>query len=121
MDANPEPKSDLREKVIEVIRQVYDPEIPVNIYDIGLIYGVEVDPAGAVKITMTLTSPSCPSAEAIPVEVEERVKTLAGVTSTKVDLVWEPPGLRRRCPRRRSSCSGSGGEVLRGVPRGPLD
>lgn len=109
MDANPEPKSDLREKVIEAIRQVYDPEIPVNIYDIGLIYGVDVDPAGAVRITMTLTSPSCPSAEAIPVEVEERVKTLAGVTSTKVDLVWEPPWTPEKMSEEAKLMLGFGG------------
>ena len=87
----PAAPGDLREQVVQSIRQVYDPEIPVNIYDIGLIYGIEVDAAGAVRVRMTLTSPSCPAAEQIPVEVEERVKTLAGVSAVKVDLVWDPP------------------------------
>ncbi|MCI0586724.1 MAG: SUF system Fe-S cluster assembly protein, partial [Planctomycetes bacterium] len=81
----------LRDRVVEAMRQVYDPEIPINIYDIGLIYGIEVSEAGAVHVRMTLTSPSCPEAERIPVEVEERIKTLPGVTSTKIELVWDPP------------------------------
>ncbi|HET6201567.1 MAG TPA: DUF59 domain-containing protein [Planctomycetota bacterium] len=89
--AAPSSTGGVRDRAIEAIRQVYDPEIPVNIYEIGLIYGVEADDAGAVRIRMTLTSPSCPSAEMIPLEVEERVKAVPGVSSVKVDVVWEPP------------------------------
>ena len=91
--AAPAPASpgSLQDRVVEAIRQVYDPEIPVNIYEIGLIYGIEADGAGAVHVRMTLTSPSCPSAEMIPLEVEERVKAIPGVASVKVDVVWEPP------------------------------
>jgi FeS assembly SUF system protein len=85
-----DPREALKSQVVEALRQVYDPEIPVNIFDIGLIYGIEVDPPGSVRIRMTLTSPSCPSAEVIPVEVEERLKALPGVTAVKVEVVWEP-------------------------------
>ena len=90
--ATPAPSGgSLRDRVVEAMRQVYDPEIPINIYDIGLIYGIEVSEAGAVHVRMTLTAPSCPKAERIPVEVEERIKSLPGVTGTKVELVWDPP------------------------------
>ena len=78
-------------QVIEAIQTCYDPEIPVNIYELGLIYDVQVDPSGAVAIRMTLTSPSCPSAEQLPVEVEEKVRAVPGVTSAKVDVVFDPP------------------------------
>ncbi len=78
-------------QVIEAIQTCYDPEIPVNIYELGLIYDVQVDPSGAVAIRMTLTSPSCPSAEQLPVEVEEKVRAIPGVTSAKVDVVFDPP------------------------------
>jgi FeS assembly SUF system protein len=77
--------------VIDVLSTCYDPEIPVNIYDLGLIYGVDVTPEGAVSIRMTLTSPACPVAGTLPGEVEQKVKAIPGVTSVKVDLVWEPP------------------------------
>ena len=81
----------MRDAVIGALRAVYDPEIPVNIYELGLIYDVQVDPSGAVAIRMTLTSPSCPSAEQLPVEVEEKVRAIPGVTSAKVDVVFDPP------------------------------
>lgn len=81
----------LEAQVIEAIQTCYDPEIPVNIYELGLIYDVQVDPSGAVAIRMTLTSPSCPSAEQLPVEVEEKVRAIPGVTSAKVDVVFDPP------------------------------
>lgn len=82
---------DLEARVIEVLRTVYDPEIPVNIYDLGLIYGVEAAPDGAVGIRMTLTSPMCPVAGSLPGDVKQRVETVDGVTAATVDLVWEPP------------------------------
>jgi FeS assembly SUF system protein len=82
---------DLEKKVVEVLRSCYDPEIPVNIYELGLIYNVEVDAAGAVKVRMTLTSPMCPVAGSLPPEVEAKIWNIPGVTSARVDVVWEPP------------------------------
>jgi FeS assembly SUF system protein len=81
----------LRDSVIEALRTIYDPEIPVNIYDIGLIYQLEVAPTGHVDIRMTLTSPMCPVAESLPPEVENNVAAVPGVTGVKLDLVWDPP------------------------------
>jgi len=86
-----ESPGDLKSKVIEVIETCYDPEIPINIYELGLIYKVEVDPSGDVVITMTLTSPACPVAGSLPPEVENKVKAIDGVSSARVDLVWDPP------------------------------
>jgi FeS assembly SUF system protein len=76
--------------VLEVIKTVYDPEIPVNIYELGLIYGVDIQPEGAVKVTMTLTAPGCPAAQELPAEVKNRVASLPGVTSADVEVVWDP-------------------------------
>lgn len=85
-------KADMIEaEVIEVLRTVYDPEIPVNIYDLGLIYDVDVDDEGAVAVRMTLTSPACPVAGTLPPEVETKVRSIEGVTDAKVDIVWDPP------------------------------
>jgi FeS assembly SUF system protein len=81
----------LQGEVIEALRTVYDPEIPVNIYDLGLIYEVNVTPEAAVTIRMTLTSPGCPVAGSLPPEVREKTASVAGVTEATVDLVWEPP------------------------------
>jgi FeS assembly SUF system protein len=81
----------LRERVITALRQIYDPELPVNIYDLGLIYGLEVAPSGAVAIRMTLTAPGCPVAQTFPGVVEEAVARVDGVTAVQVALVWEPP------------------------------
>ncbi|HEY7715718.1 MAG TPA: SUF system Fe-S cluster assembly protein [Candidatus Binatia bacterium] len=78
-------------QVIEALRTCFDPEIPVNIYDMGLIYDVRVSTEGAVTIQMTLTSPHCPAVQSLPAEVETKVKGVPGVTDTKIDLVWEPP------------------------------
>jgi FeS assembly SUF system protein len=86
----------LEEQVIDMLRTVYDPEIPVNVYELGLIYNVDLTPEGAVAIRMTLTSPGCPVAASLPVDVESKVLSIPGVTSVKVDLVWEPqwnPGM----------------------------
>jgi FeS assembly SUF system protein len=81
----------LNERVIEAIRTCFDPEIPVNIYDLGLVYSVKVDPAGGVAVQMTLTSPMCPVAESLPPEVEAKVRSVAGVTGASVEVVWDPP------------------------------
>jgi len=81
----------LGEQVIEMIRTVYDPEIPVNIFELGLIYKVDIDDDDRVQIEMTLTSPACPVAGILPGEVETKVKSVAGVTDATVELVWDPP------------------------------
>ena len=85
----------LREKIVDVLRSIYDPEIPVNIYEIGLIYSVDIDPTNAVNIRMTLTSPACPAAGTLPGEVEDKTRRVQGVTDVKVDLVWDPRGRRQ--------------------------
>lgn len=82
---------ELKEQVTEVLSSIYDPEIPVNIYELGLIYNIDVTEEGSVAIQMTLTSPACPVAGSLPPEVEKRVGTLEGVKEVKVELVWEPP------------------------------
>jgi len=81
----------LRERVEDALRQVYDPEIPVNIFELGLIYGIDVSEEGAVQIRMTLTAPNCPAAGAMPGEVESRVAAVEGVKEVTVELVWDPP------------------------------
>ena len=91
-----DPDASLEERVVAVLHTVYDPEIPVNIYELGLIYDLNVDPSGAVAIRMTLTSPMCPVAEALPGEVRAKVAAVPGVTSAKVDLVWDPPWSKER-------------------------
>jgi FeS assembly SUF system protein len=78
-------------ETIRALRTIFDPEIPLNIYDLGLIYGVDVSEQGAVHIRMTLTSPLCPVAGSMPAEVENRVRLVHGVTDVKVELVWDPP------------------------------
>ena len=82
---------ELRQKVIQVLRGIYDPEIPFNVYDLGLIYEVSVDEAGFVSIRMTLTAPNCPVAGSLPVEVEAKVRGVPGVSGVKIDLVFDPP------------------------------
>ena len=81
----------LRERVEDALRQVYDPEIPVNLFELGLIYGIDVSEEGAVQIRMTLTAPNCPAAGAMPGEVESRVAAVEGVKDVTVELVWDPP------------------------------
>lgn len=83
--------AELKTRIVEAISSVYDPEIPVNIYELGLIYGVEVKPDGNVDVAMTLTSPMCPVAESLPGEVEMRIRDVAGVNDVEIDLVWDPP------------------------------
>jgi FeS assembly SUF system protein len=85
------PGGALYESVIDALREIYDPEIPVNIYDLGLIYGVDVSPEADVAVTMTLTTPHCPVAESMPGEVELRVSSVPGVRDAEVNLVWDPP------------------------------
>ncbi len=82
---------DLRAGLIEALKTVYDPEIPVNIYDLGLIYGIEIDSLKNVTVRMTLTAPSCPVAEQLPIDVEQKCRAVPGVAQVKVDLVWDPP------------------------------
>ena len=81
----------LQQAVVDALKEIYDPEIPVNIYDLGLIYGVEVDDECDVKVTMTLTTPHCPVAETMPGEVELRAASVPGVRDAEVNLVWDPP------------------------------
>ena len=81
----------LHEAVVGALRTVYDPEIPVNIFELGLIYDIEIDEEGSSNIRMTLTSPACPVAGTLPPEVEQKVGEVEGVKSSKVELVWDPP------------------------------
>ncbi len=82
---------DLRDKVMAAIKTIYDPEIPVDIYELGLIYEINVYPINNIYVLMTLTSPSCPSAEVIPGEVEQKLKAIEGVNDVKVELTFDPP------------------------------
>ena len=84
-------EENLRDKVLAALKTVYDPEIPVDVYELGLIYEINVFPVNNVFILMTLTSPSCPSAEAIPSEVEQKVKAIEGVNDVTVELTFDPP------------------------------
>jgi FeS assembly SUF system protein len=86
-----EPGGDLYEAVVDALKEIFDPEIPVNIYDLGLIYGVDVSPDADVTISMTLTTPNCPVAESMPAEVELRAGAVPGVRDAEVVLVWDPP------------------------------
>jgi FeS assembly SUF system protein len=85
-----EPGGALYEAVVDALKEIFDPEIPVNIYDLGLIYGVDVGDDGAVVVSMTLTTPHCPVAETMPAEVELRVSAVPGVRDAEVNLVWDP-------------------------------
>ena len=81
----------LKHKVIDCLQTIYDPEIPVNIYELGLIYETEILPINNVQIAMTLTSPGCPAAQIIPVEVEQKIREIEGVNEVYVSVVWDPP------------------------------
>lgn len=86
-----EEENKLKEKVVFAIKQVYDPEIPVDVFELGLIYDVKIFPVNNVYILMTLTSPSCPSAESIPSEIEQKVREVEGVSDVSVELTFDPP------------------------------
>lgn len=81
----------VRERVIAALKEIYDPELPVNIYDLGLIYAADVDDAGVVEVRMTLTTPGCPVAQTFPGMVENAIREVEGVTAAQVELVWDPP------------------------------
>lgn len=83
--------SELKEKVLEAIKTVFDPEIPVNVFDLGLIYDINVFPVNNVHVLMTLTTPSCPSAQSLPGEVEQKIKELEGVNDVTVEITFDPP------------------------------
>ena len=82
---------DLKEQVIKAVKTVYDPEIPVDIYELGLVYEISVEPSSEVSVKMTLTSPACPSAMSLPGEVEDKIRVMAKVKDVKVEVVWDPP------------------------------
>jgi len=90
IDSDPLKTLELKPKLIEALSTVYDPEIPVNIYEMGLIYDIDVDAKGLVGVRMTLTSPGCPAAQSLPGEVKAKAKSVPGVTDAWVDVVWEP-------------------------------
>lgn len=90
-EAGAEPADELKQEVIDVLCTIFDPEIPVNIWELGLIYDVNVDESKNVHIRMTLTTPACPVAGTLPPEVEQRVRTVSGVNEVVVELVWDPP------------------------------
>lgn len=87
---DPANASDVENSIVEALRTVYDPEIPVNIYELGLIYDVDLQEGGAVHIKMTLTSPACPVAGSLPGEVQTKIEEVPGVTSAEIELVWDP-------------------------------
>jgi FeS assembly SUF system protein len=91
METNESTADGLREKIIEALHTVYDPEIPVDIYELGLVYEVAVEEGSKVKIRMTLTAPGCPVAEIMPEEVRQKALSVEGVTEAEVELVWDPP------------------------------
>ena len=82
---------DLKQKIIKEIKKVYDPEIPVNIYELGLIYKIDIDKKNNVKVDMTLTTPNCPVADSLPKQVKEYIMNVKGVSDVKLNLVWDPP------------------------------
>jgi FeS assembly SUF system protein len=90
-DLTPEQVKDLEQEIVKALCTCFDPEVPVNIYEMGLIYDIAIEPSGFVGIRMTLTSPGCPVAGSLPGEVESKVRRVPGVTGTRVDLVWDPP------------------------------
>jgi FeS assembly SUF system protein len=94
----PDPLNSLKFKplIVEALSKVFDPEIPVNIYELGLVYDIDIDSAANVSIRMTLTAPACPAAQTIPVDVERRVREVAGINDVKVAVVWDPPWTRDR-------------------------
>lgn len=98
VDITPDPvkMDEVAPKVIEALKTVFDPEIPVNIFEMGLIYDVIVDAAGQVGVKMTLTAPACPAAQSLPIEVRDKARQVDGVTDAKVEVVWDPPWTKDR-------------------------
>ena len=94
--SDPERLALLRPAIVAALSKVFDPEIPVNIYELGLIYDILVDTSDVVGIRMTLTAPACPAAQTLPVEVRQRVSEIPGVTGVRLDIVWDPPWDRDR-------------------------
>jgi FeS assembly SUF system protein len=90
IEADPVKTLELKPHVVEAISSVYDPEIPVNIYELGLVYDIVIDAQAVVHVTMTLTSPACPSAQQIPVDVATKIRAIPGVSDADVQIVWEP-------------------------------
>ena len=92
-ESNPAPPASnpIEQGVIAALKNCYDPEIPVNIYELGLIYDIKIDPEGAAAITMTLTAPNCPAAQSMPLDVQMKVEAVEGIKSAKVDVVFDPP------------------------------
>jgi len=91
MSKNKPDKQELEHKIIEMIKTCYDPEIPVNIYEMGLIYDIQIDDSYQALVKMTLTSPGCPVAGTLPGEIQEKVKSVEGISNAKVEVVWDPP------------------------------
>jgi FeS assembly SUF system protein len=96
MTSDPAKRAELLPSIVKALSAVYDPELPVNIYDLGLIYDVIVDASATVGIRMTLTAPACPAAQFLPGQVREAVRAVPGVADVKLDVVWEPPWDRER-------------------------
>jgi FeS assembly SUF system protein len=88
---NPVEVLDLESRVVEALRTIYDPEIPVDVYEMGLIYELKVEPSGLVNVRMTLTTPNCPEGASIPSRVEQKLRTIDGVRDVKLEIVWDPP------------------------------
>ena len=90
MNTQPQTSQELREKIIAALKTCYDPEIPIDIWELGLIYDIAIGDSNDVTVTMTLTTPHCPAAETLPADVEQKVSGVEGVASVKIDLTWEP-------------------------------
>jgi FeS assembly SUF system protein len=88
---SPIEKQILELKIIDVLQTCYDPEIPVNVYELGLVYGIEISDSSEVRITMTLTTPNCPVAASLPAEIEAKINAIEGIQGAKVEIVWDPP------------------------------
>jgi FeS assembly SUF system protein len=91
MEGSETQPTELRERIVEVLHTVYDPEIPVDIYELGLVYGIEIDESSRVKLRMTLTAPGCPVAGSMPEEIRQKLLSIPGVTDAEIELVWDPP------------------------------
>ena len=96
MENDPVKNAELRPRVLEALATVFDPEIPVNIYELGLVYDIIIDAAARVGIRMTLTAPACPAAQVLPAQVRNVVAAVDGIADAKVDIVWDPPWTRER-------------------------